>query len=275
MEWFKLKTIIILILLALNLCLLVLVYLREENTSQYAEDIRDDAVSVLQNNGISLTARLPEDTQALSVYTVTRSTQDELAFATALLGEGTTAENLGGGLYRYTGSRGSAQISAGGSFACQFSALPSSFNGVTELCNFLTSLGYQTEVSADVPVNGSVTVSQLWNKAPLISSECVFTYSDSVLQSASGLLLTSAPVSADSTEETSLSAATLLIRFLSGMIESGYVCNTVTDITPSFQLSSIQSDRITLTPVWLITTDTGNYNLNTITGELSQEKSVS
>ena len=85
-------------LLGVNLFLLVLVAGREARSAQYLERARDEAVSILEKNGIAMTAALPRE-MTLTAMTVTRDAAAEQAQAAGLLGEAAAAED-GAGSYR-------------------------------------------------------------------------------------------------------------------------------------------------------------------------------
>lgn len=274
MEWSKLKTIIILILIALNLCLLILVFFREHDSTASGQTVKSDVVSILKSNGITVNTKLPEDNKALYLCTITRDKQSELKFASALLGDGTTAQDNGGsGSLTYSGPRGTAQVGTNGEFSFAFSNVPSDFNASTALSSYLTDLGFGVQKDSNPPENGTVTLSELWKNAPLLSQKAVFSYADGTLQTASGSLVLAAPVQSASSGSP-LSSATLLLRFLSGILEIGDVCSSVSNITPAYQVASL-TGTTTLTPVWQITTDTASYTLQTVSGDLSRQKSSS
>ena len=100
-------------LLGVNLFLLVLVAGREARSAQYLERARDEAVSILEKNGIAMTAALPRE-MTLTAMTVTRDAAAEQAQAAGLLGEAAAAED-GAGSYR--GEKGTARFSADGTFS--------------------------------------------------------------------------------------------------------------------------------------------------------------
>ena len=63
-------------LLGVNLFLLVLVAGREARSAQYLGSARDEAVSILEENGIALTVALPRE-MTLTAMTVTRDAAAE------------------------------------------------------------------------------------------------------------------------------------------------------------------------------------------------------
>ena len=161
-------------LLGVNLFLLVLVAGREARSAQYLERARDDAVSVLEKNGIAMTAALPRE-MTLTAMTVTRDAAAEQAQAAGLLGEAAAAED-GAGSYR--GEKGTARFSADGTFSVSLNAgaypqggeLPGRFGLAC-----LRKMGFEGEASEYDEASGTLTVRQTWQDAPVFS--CVATLS--------------------------------------------------------------------------------------------------
>ena len=60
------------------------------------------------------------------------------------------------------------------------------------------------------------------------------------------------------------------MRFYTGMNALGDVCSRVSGIAEAYAVGSTVSGPMPLTPVWCITTDTGAYQLDTLTGALSR-----
>ena len=50
----------------------------------------------------------------------------------------------------------------------------------------------------------------------------------------------------------------------------GDVCSSIDDIQPGYLSSATLTDGMILTPVWYITTDTGGYCLDLVSGSLSR-----
>ena len=60
-----------------------------------------------------------------------------------------------------------------------------------------------------------------------------------------------------SSEEETLSAATVLVRFLAGVTEGGFVCSRIDEMNAGYLIVSGTTRPVELTPVWRITTDSG------------------
>ena len=118
MEWSKIKNIVLLMLLAVNLFLLVLVADQERRSAAYQEEARTGAVEILEaaNIHIAMEELPPEST--LHTMAVERDRAAEDAMAQALLGESVRSGDLGP--VTYSGSRGEGQFLSDGKFSFAF-----------------------------------------------------------------------------------------------------------------------------------------------------------
>ena len=67
-----------------------------------------------------------------------------------------------------------------------------------------------------------------------------------------------------------ISVSTALVSFLNGVSALGDVCSRMDAIQPGYAVTPALSGSMTLTPVWRVTTDTGAYKLDTVTGQVAR-----
>ena len=67
-----------------------------------------------------------------------------------------------------------------------------------------------------------------------------------------------------------LTPASALVRFSTGLNALGDVCSQIDSIVPGYTCSVSLTEGMVLTPVWYITTDTGGYQLDLVTGSLGR-----
>lgn len=250
-------------LLGVNLFLLVLVAGREARSAQYLERARDEAVSILEKNGIAMTAALPRE-MTLTAMTVTRDAAAEQAQAAGLLGEAAAAED-GAGSYR--GEKGTARFSADGTFSVSLNAgaypqggeLPGRFGLAC-----LRKMGFEGEASEYDEASGTLTVRQTWQDAPVFSCVATLTYEDGELRGIQGDRLTGTP-SAEA-GETPLTVATVLLRFLAYLKDTGVICREIRSMTAGYTLSTVQINPVYMAPAWYIVTDIQSYYMDAVTG---------
>ena len=119
MQWSKLKTIILLMLVGVNLFLLALVGLRAGQGAYYEDETRQTTIQVLERGGITFVPEeLPEDI-SLPVLALTRNRESEKNVAQALLGT-VTQTSESGVRPSYTGPKGTAEFSMNGAFTVTF-----------------------------------------------------------------------------------------------------------------------------------------------------------
>lgn len=270
MEWPKIKTILLLILLLTDGFLLALVGVRSWNTSRYQEEAREDALTLLERGGIQMQAQqLPEDLR-LPVGTVSRDLEGELAQLVPVLGEG-TRESLGGGQYRYTGDNGEAWLRGRGEFSLELKAGAFPLEGELErhAAGVLKRMGVEALAveSRGDGQSGEVTLLQLWEGVPVRSCRVTARYADGGLTSLSGAWLNGKPETAGQLE---LSAVTGLLRFVEELGETGDVCREIFAMQAAYQLTASLSEPSVLMPIWYLETDTGSYTLDMTTNQLKK-----
>ena len=117
MRWSKIKNIIILLLLIVNVCLLAMVGLRAGRTAYNQRQTQEKTVKILEQNGIAFQPEhLPGD-MTLTGQRLTQAAPTQ-AEAEALVGAVTQTAAVGSTV-TYTGEKGVAAISASGNVDAQ------------------------------------------------------------------------------------------------------------------------------------------------------------
>lgn len=273
MEWSKLKNIIILILLLANLFLLVMVGTQERDSARYREQAITDAVGVLERNGIRLDrTHVPEELK-LTPLTVEREQEAEAALAAAWLGE-CEHSDLGSGRHAYQSAQGWAEFRSNGSFSVTFHdgsrQVEKSGGEEAYALALLKEAGLTGETVSRKENGGAVTLTlrQTWQGLPVYSCEITLEYVDGSLRSIAGQRLMGTPQSGGDKTEL-ISVPTALLRVLNGINDLGDICNEITAMTPGYLLTA-SADGTRLIPMWYVTTDTGAYSLNALTGVLER-----
>ena len=249
MRWTKIKNIIILILVIVNLFLLALVGLRNWRTQQNARLARERMITVLENNGVAF---LPDEVPDLlnlagRRLTVTPPAEEE---AEALVGRIESQTSLGLRTV-YEGEWGTATLSPSGEMEVTYT---SPAYGEAQALELLASLGVEVREAGRETEGGltTVTLTQLWEGAPLPGQTATMVCRGDSVESLSFRRLAGTVETVSPGGET-ITAATALIRFLAAMSQDGYVCSQVTDMYAGYSLSG--SATVTMTPVWYVETD--------------------
>ena len=191
------------------------------------------------------------------------------AQAAAVLGELEWMDDSGGTRIVCQGERGSGELSSDGHFAftLEEGALPAASDRKDQGEELLEQLGIQVVLAEETHQNEleQTVYWQIWNGTPIFTCKSIMTCREGSVVSLSGqrLLGRAAVVNSQSL----LTIPTVLVRFLNGMNQNGYVCSMVTKMSLGYS-TTISTNR--LTPVWALDTDTGRYYVNAITGAFSR-----
>lgn len=253
MRWTKIKNIILLLLVIVNLALLGLVGFRSWLTAQNERQARERMIAILANNGIEFLPQEVPDALDLEPLRLTLEPPAQ-AQAEILVGPVSSTETLGARTV-CAGELGEATLSPTGELEAVYPR--PSLNEAAAL-DRLAALGVELRETGRTPSeDGTLTLTcvQLHQGVPLPEETVTLVFQNGLLRSLSLRLLSG-------TWETvsgrgSVTASTALLRFLEAMTRGGYVCTQVTDLYPCYSVTG--SGTLTLTPTWYVETDTRPY----------------
>lgn len=266
MERSRLKNILICILILVNLMMLIALASIHIQQRSAKRRLTAQLTSMFQTNGIVLSASgVPQDLPPAG-GALLRSTEEERAMSTLLLGKSLRKENAGGGIYNYSSANGTATFRSGGSFD-----ITGKLSGrhPEKLCrDFCRTYGYENLKLSVKNGSGQGKATQYCNGYRIVNCTVSFLIEGGRLISVSG---THVPCSEArlSGAVPHMTAATALTRFLEAHRQSGTVVSKIRRVFPCYRLRSSVSVPLTLSPVWRIITDTGNYDVNCATGTVS------
>lgn len=276
MAWSKVKNIVILILLSMNLVLAGFSVNRMMQARQTRAQARSEAIAFLQSREIQLEeSEVPKD-MALTPMVVSRDVAAERRLAENLLMGAVETEARGAEVYRYSNQNGFIQFHSNGDFSAHFT--PSvmrveeqSIQAHSE--QIMARLGIQGNADPAVTVreDGTKTVNfrEEWDGVALMNCQVSLNYADGALVSiTNGRRLVGTPV--EDTAESAGSVATALMRFYNGVSAMGDAYSEIREIEPGYLLTSTIGETMPLTPVWRIKTDVRTYQLDLQTGVLSR-----
>ena len=268
METYRLKNIVILILLLLNLFLLGLIVHLRLQQRHTALALEQQLVRLYENNGISLPEELETGAPSLTPMTASRNLNEEGSLAAFLLDQAVEEEDQGGGIYTYTGIHGTVQLRSSGAFDFAPS-IPPSVKDPEAFCEeFLETFGYRTLSSALSKGSGTFQAVRQAAGSDVYNCTVSLHFSDGKLISASGTWVSTAVTTA--LPQPAFTAADALNRFLGYRSESGAVCNAVTSVQCVYALQTPSPSAFQLSPQWQIETDTYLYYVDCATGEVQR-----
>lgn len=273
MEWSKLKNIVLIILAATNLGLLIFVVRRDLQNDRFQTQARTEAIQFLEDRGVTVAEdQLPEETSLLPML-AERDLEREAVLAAQLLEGAVRVEDRGAGVYRYFNDRGSIQFHSDGAFSGQLApgAYPVGENeeeGCLALLARLDFAGELLEVEANAETS-RLTFRQLWEELPLFSQQVTLELKDGCATALiAGRRLIGTPV--EDPERETITVPTALVSLLNGINALGDVCSRVDTIDRGYVGSVSLSGPMSLTPTWLVVTDTGAYQMDMVSGELTR-----
>lgn len=250
MRWTKIKDIMLLLLVIVNLALLGLVGFRAWRTAQNERQARERMIAILENNSIDFLPQEVPDALDLPTLRLTLTPPGE-AQAALLVGEITSTEPLGART-AYYGPEGVALLSPTGEIEVRYTA---PFLTEAAALERLSALGVEyREPGPGYHGEGEalLTLTQLHQGFPLPREAVTLTFREGVLSTLSLRLLSGEWETLPAGEN--VTASTALLRFLDAINRGGYVCSQVTGLYPGYAVSG--GGPFTFTPAWYVETDT-------------------
>lgn len=263
MDRFRLKNIIILILVLVNGFLLFSLAQRRLSERDAARRTAEQLAALFREDGLTLDPRaISQDSPPDGVALVRDAGLEEQA-AAFLLGEVLSSSDRGGGIYCYTGAAGEVLFRSGGGFEASGTLAEGDAAGFCR--EFCRAFSYG---EPDIPPEGDgvFSATAVYGKWPVFNCSVTFTVEQGVLTAAAGTLLPK--TGSASPGEAPLSAAGALTAFQRMRRESAAVASTVTDTQVCYELQA-SSGTMSLAPAWRIVTDTEDYYVNGWTGAVT------
>lgn len=266
----KLKNLAILILLLANIALLALLIPRHLEQSRQEDNLRNSLTQLCAQQDVVLNPTCVPDTIKLYPLELAEREQAESAALTVLLGEMPAVVN--GQLQ--TSSK--AQPLRIGSW--ENGALTLRLSGQEEVSDFLDAtedtleqMGFQVYRLAHPdrlsPGIYAVTATQSVLGVPVFSQGLTMTYSNSCLTDVNGQFF--AGTLTQSGSSACMSAADAVVAFLSCRVDLGWVGSSITRMQQGYLRTDAAGTLVHLTPVWRLSTDTGDFYVNGLTAEVT------
>lgn len=269
MPWTKLKNVILVILAAANLFLFILVAGPALQSRRIAGEARAETLRFLQSRGVQVAEDVVPQAMDLPPQRLERDLEGEQRAAAALLGSPVTAEARGGEVYRYYNEKGSVQFHSDGAISAQLepAAFPLGEDRREGCLDLMARMGLEGDILAES--GQELTFRQTLAGRPLFTQQVTLVCEDGGLSAiTAGRQMVGKPQ--EDPARTTITVSTALISFLNGVSALGDVCNRIDAIEPGYITAASLSGPAALTPVWRVTTDTGAYQLDTVTGVVTR-----
>ena len=257
MDGRRIKTLVILILLTVNLFFGgILIAQKAQSRGMEARE-REELAQVMSAAGIELTPDLIPRAKAVKRCSVGRDASLERAFAAALIGEAEPVEQ-GGGIVSYENENGRATFRSGGEVEAVIydkSALSASTRAADYVAGLLSKLGFEAGEGTLVCSVGGLRVFNCVLTATAADEGIVV----------DGRRLTASP--SESEEVSSVSACTALLAYLRAVSADGSVVQQIVSVEQGYVFEYAASAG-SLEPVWRITSDGGEVYISAVDGEI-------
>ena len=265
----KMKTLVLLILLACNLGLLLTVLPTRLQASRAARETMQQLEQLFARYGLQLElAQLPEQSE-LPILEAQFDAGAQLDAARALLGEPLLAEQDGGSLQTvYTSQAGTCTLRRG-SLSATLTDGPAAQDRAAFARSLLREMGLEAAELTE-QADSSVTVTQALLDRPLFSTALTLRFSGGRLTGAEGTIYPLAGTLTALPEQATLGGADALVAFLNAREQTGWIGQAVTGARLGYRTAeTAAADTLRLVPTWRIETDTGDYYVDALTGEVT------
>ena len=271
MDTAKIKNIIILMLIAVNVFLGAALLSDRAQARSARASAWDTAVEAVERVGISVSEDISGGIDTPSVYSLHRNMDSEHEHLTGVLGA-LSADDLGGNIWFYSSVKGQASVRGTGELDILFSADAFSAGRDSEkaAAKLMKKLGMEPDEdsahSYSVTGGSTVELNCVWQGCRVYKAQMSFTFSEDHLILISGTRLFD--MSVQEGTEGVMDELSVLMRFVDVVGEQGFVCSSLSELEAGYVFSVTVSGEGTLTPVWRFGTDTGDVYINALTGSV-------
>lgn len=271
----KLKNLVILILLLANLAMLGLLVPGQMEERREAESLRQSLSELYAAQDVVLDPAIIPDTVTLYALELGEDAAADLQAAKALLGDHVLVQDDSTRYLRtYQSEDGVCSLGRAGTFRAQLKNQAESSDLTKAAQKTLKRMGFRYS-SLGEPVRlragvYTVTATQSVLDAPVFEGELTLTYSNNCLTALDGVFFTGVGTLTRVSETACISAADALVSFLSARYDLGWVGSEIVAMEQGYLRSeTAAAAAVHLTPVWRLTTDTGAFYINGVSGEVT------
>lgn len=263
----KLKNLVILILLLANLALLALLIPRQAAQYRQQQELRSSLSTLCQSHNVALEPGCVPDTITLYPLELTEYDLAAEAVGSKLLGEDMTM-SVGQSEITCTSPAGHCTISASGGITATLTDQKEVSHFVRATDTLLRKLDFDRSATGEpVRVRAgvyTVTAQQSILGVPVFCQGLTMTYSNSCLTQMEGEYLMGTLTKAADTA--CIAATDAVVCFLSERVALGWVGSAITGLEQGYCHTEGSAK---LTPAWKLTTDTGTFFVDGLSGEVS------
>lgn len=279
MPFAKIKTIVLVILVAVNLFLLAIVIPARQVENARQESLRTNLQTLFAEYDVTLEPeRIPKG-ETLYPLLLEPDEQVQLDAAQTLFGSVTDLPTDGGRYTTgYTSDRGSCKFARNGDFSAELTqpqeASTIDLSRAAE--RLLKQMGYDCAAAPEAVRQAAgvyvVTAQQRIDDMPVFAAELSLTYSNNALTTVSGVFFTGTHNASQAEAVAGITVADALIAFLNSRDALGWVGSRIEAVEQGYlPVETASASTVRLNPVWRIRTDTGAFLVDGMTAEVSAE----
>ena len=265
----RLKNLVIAALLLINLFFLTDILLGRVSAATERSRTIESLQAVMSASGINFSDNAVNNVAVLDAYVTSQDAFAEAVIARTILGDCEPAQSDGGQVY--TGSRGTATFNSRGVFLIDLSEsfVPSGATAERAVKKLLKSMSIDTnEPAATIFGDTTIVIAQCtWRGSPIFNCTVTFTFVGNELISVEGRRPSGV---SEAPEISSISFSTAVLSFLRYERAQDIGSTVIVSIAPGYRMNVGAFGDGSLTPGWLIVTDTGPYFADASTGEISR-----
>ncbi len=271
MDTSKIKNIIILILLSVNIFLCAALLSDRSQARSVRATAWEAAVAAMEKVGISVSEDVSGEIETPAVYSVRREMDSERVWLERLLGE-VSCDDLGGNIWFYSSDKGQASVRGTGECDILFNtdAFDTGRDAEKTAVRLMEKLGLEPDGdSARASVGssgGTVELDCTWQGCRVYNAQMSFTFNEDYLIMISGTRIFD--LSVQESREGVMDELSVMMRFVEVVGEQGFVRSSVNGLEAGYVFSVAVSGEGTLNPVWHFATDTGDVYINAVTGRV-------
>ncbi len=268
MESSKIKNIILVILLLLNVFLLYIIFLDRSSAANRDMEAADAVVQTLKSNGISVGKSVDLSQATPSVYQISRDMAAEKSIVENLI-RSARSEDLGGNIIFYSSGYAQASFRGTGEMDILFTSdlYEKGKNPVKSAARLMEKMGIECDEDMAKSEDGGVVVLPcLWQGCPVYNASLSFTFGGDQLLMITGTRLMDKAAQQSSVQV--MDCLSVMLRFLEVTREEGFVCSDLEALELGYIMSVPVSGESTLTPVWHFKTNAGELYINAVSGRL-------
>ena len=260
MQWDKVKNVLIVILLVVNLFLIGNFGAKIWQNYQRSEELEADLRTLTQEYGRQLddSFRLPKD-KVLPILSIDRSRTDEETVAQAMLGEAVERTEQEDGTVLFQSDSGKVEWHADGTVQAECTtgeAAPEDASAALRLARrLLSDWGLQAEDESLHADGLTVTMTGTVAGRPVHNRRLTLQFDEDGGVALTGLWSFGTPYTTVQGSGVSCNAADALLEFAARAQEVG----RIDSMTAGYRMEMDSNRRLQLTPTWKISTDSGEY----------------